>query len=289
MTARRPAGGAGTRLVALLGDPVEHSVSPVIHMAGFTAHGLDLAYLAFRVAPADLADAVKGLWALGAVGANVTVPHKEVVVALCASASDAVRATGSANTLVRGAGGWHAETTDGAGFLAPLDRDAFAGTEVVVLGAGGAARAVAHAALTALAPRVVTVVARRATQAEAVVEALAPWAGDAALQAIAWPDASPAVRAATLIVNTTPVGTGDASATPWPDTGDFHAGQTVYDLVYRPAETRLMELARRAGAAVVGGLPMLVAQAAASFRLWTGRDLPLAAARAAALRALAER
>lgn len=277
---------AGPRLLALVGDPVGHSVSPEIHAAGIATHGLDLAYLAFRVPLKDLAAAVGGLWALGAVGANVTVPHKEAVVALCASASDAVRATGSANTLVRGADGWHAETTDGAGFLAPLDRTAFAGRDVVILGAGGAARAVVHAILTALAPRVVTVTARRPEQAEAVVGALAPWAGAADLQAVAWADAAPAVRAASLVVNTTPVGTGDPDATPWPDAGDFHAGQTVYDLVYRPAETRLLRAARAAGAAVVGGLPMLVAQAAASFRLWTGRDLPTAAARDAALRAL---
>ncbi len=277
---------AGTRLLALVGDPVGHSVSPAIHAAGIAAHGLDLAYLAFRVPPADLAAAVDGLWALGAVGANVTVPHKEAVVGLCASASDAVRATGSANTLVRSADGWLAETTDGEGFLAPLDRVALKGRDVVILGAGGAARAVVHAALTALAPRSVSVVARRIDQAEAVVGALTPWAGDADLRAVAWTDASPVVHAASLVVNTTPVGTGDAAVTPWPDAGDFHAGQTIYDLVYRPAETRLMREARAAGATVVGGLPMLVAQAAASFRLWTGRDLPLDAARDAALRAL---
>lgn len=278
---------AATGLLALVGDPVAHSVSPAIHAAGIDAHGLDLAYLAFRVPPAALPEAVAGLWALGAVGANVTVPHKTAVVRLCVSVSDAVRATGSANTLVRGAGGWHAESTDGDGFLVPLAARSWGGADVTVLGAGGAARAVVFAVLTALAPSRVTVATRRVEQAEALVATLAPWRAAARFDAVAWTDARPALRASSLVVHTTPVGTDDPQATPWPDAGDFGPHQTIYDLVYRPAETRLMREAGAAGAAVVGGLPMLVGQAAVSFRLWTGRDLPLAAARAAAERALA--
>lgn len=278
---------ASTGLVALLGDPVSHSVSPAIHAAGIAALGLDLTYLAFRVAPANLHTAVEGLWALGAVGANVTIPHKRAVARLVTERSDAVAATGSANTLVRTATGWRAETTDGEGFLRPLDAASLNGAPAVVLGAGGAARAVVHALATQTGVAAIHVAARRAEQAQSLVHGLAPHIGTVTLTAGSMREAGPAIHPARLLVNATPIGTGDAGATPWADVSLFHPALTVYDLVYRPAETRLLQDARAAGATVIGGLPMLVAQAAASFRLWTGRRLPLDAALAAAEHALA--
>lgn len=291
-TARRPHGAdpvpptrmptTATRLIALLGRPVAHSLSPTIHAVGIREHRLDLVYLACPVAPEGLRDAVAGLWALGAVGANVTVPHKESVARLVARQSAVVNATGAANTLVREPEGWRAENTDVEGFLAPLNDQELHGASAVVLGAGGAARAVVVALASCRAH--VTVVARRAEQAEALAHSMA---AIGRVTARDWHDAGEVVRAASLVVNATPVGTNDPDATPWPDASAFHSAQTVYDLVYRPAETRLMHDARAAGARVVGGLPMLVAQAAASFKLWTGRDLPLDPAREAAEQALA--
>ena len=278
---------ASTGLVVLLGDPVGHSVSPAIHNAGFREGGLDLVYLACAVPGDRLAAAVGGLWALGGVGANVTVPHKTAVLDLAETASPTARALGAANTLVRTGGGWHADNTDADGFLAPLDeyRQPIEGQGVVVLGAGGAARAVAYAALTELRPRRLVVAARRVEQAQALLRDLEASGGPCDRAAVSLADVGPEVRAAALVVNATPLGMGDG-ALPLAQADDLRAGQVVYDLVYRPAETPLLRAARERGATGIGGLPMLLAQAAGSYRQWTGRELPAETARRAALDAL---
>ena len=278
---------ASTGLVVLLGDPVGHSVSPAIHNAGFREGGLDLVYLACAVPGDRLAAAVGGLWALDGVGANVTVPHKTAVLELAATASATARALGAANTLVRTDDGWHADNTDATGFLVPLGacRQQIEGQTVLVLGAGGAARAVAYAALTALRPGRLVVAARRLSQAQELLQDLETSGGGCDRAAVSLADAGPDVRAAALVVNATSVGMGDG-ATPWAQADDFRTGQIVYDLVYRPSETPLMRAARARGATVIGGLPMLLAQAAGSYRQWTGRELPAETARRAALDAL---
>ncbi len=264
-------------LAVLLGDAVAHSLSPAIHNAAAQALGLDLIYAACRVAPDRLADAVGGLWALGAVGANVTIPHKRAVLGLVASASETARTLGAANTLTRGPDGWHADNTDVEGFLAPLDphRQSLAGAAAVVLGAGGAARAVVYG-LKSLGVTSVAVVARRPEQAQALADDLG------ADHALEFSQAAPFVRDSAIVVNATPVGLNGRDS-PWPIADDFHSEQVVYDLLYYPAETSLMRAASSQGATVIGGLPMLVAQAAGGFRQWTGREMPIDAATQAAL------
>ncbi len=271
---------SGSGLAVLLGDPVAHSVSPAIHAAAFAAAGIEAQYVACRVSSADFQLAVDGLWVLGAMGANVTAPHKLAALRSAVEASGEAQAVGAANTLVRGAAGWRAENTDVAGFLAPLDVERLAGQTAVVLGAGGAARAVVYALVTRGLGQVL-VAARDVAKAEALARDAQAW-GRASVEPVGFREAP--VRDAALVVNATPVGTGDLDATPWPGDGDFRTGQIIYDLVYRP--TRLLADASARGATAIGGLPMLIAQAAASFHLWTGLDMDTAAAERAARTAL---
>jgi shikimate dehydrogenase len=280
-----PSLSSATRLAVLLGDPVAHSRSPRLHNAAFRALGLDAVYLACRVAPGDLPAAVAGLRALGALGANVTIPHKEAVLPLLDRRSAAAAAVGAVNTLVFEAGGAvRGENTDVEGFLQPLLplADVLHGAPMTVLGAGGAARAAAYALLTAFEPTRLTVAARRPDQARRLAAALAPSDPYDALRPVALAEAAGPIRESALVVNATPVGmTPDEEKTPWPQAEDFHPGQAVYDLVYTPAETRLLREAAARGATPLDGRAMLVGQAAAAFRLWTGLDMPLDAAWAA--------
>lgn len=267
---------AHTRLVVLLGDPVAHSRSPVLHNAAFAACGLDYAYLACRVAPADFPDALRGLRALGAAGANVTIPHKEAVVPLLDGLTGTAHGVGAVNTIYRDAGHLVGDNTDVGGFLDGLapHADALQGAEMVVWGAGGAARAVVYALLTSLAPRRLTLVARRPEQAAALATQVAGLDPGGALAVVPFAEMEPAVRSARLLVNTTPLGMeGFADASPCPP-HLLHAGQVVYDLVYQPPETPLLRAARLAGATSVNGLAMFHGQAARAFERWTGTAFP---------------
>lgn len=280
---------AKTRLVAVLGYPVEHSRSPLLHNTAFRAQGLNWAYVAAPVAPGRIGAAVEGLKALGFAGANVTIPHKEAVVPFVDALSPQAAAVGAVNTLVfrrheDGAVTVYGDNTDVAGFLEPLAPYAAAlrGAPMLVFGGGGAARAVAYALLSALRPGRLYVVVRSPAKAAALARDLAPYDAAGALCVVGLDAAVPAVRESRLVVNATPLGMHPhESGTPWPAAEDFSAGQVVYDLVYNPEQTRLLRDAAARGATPVGGLDMLVAQAAAAYLQWTGQPMPVAAVHAA--------
>jgi shikimate dehydrogenase len=266
----------------VLGWPLRYTLSPVIHNAAFRRLGLDWVYLAWPVHPSDLTAAVAGLRALGASGANVTMPHKEEVMGLLDDVSPDADSTGAVNTIQRTTDGLVGHNTDVEGFCEFLAADAgvdVAGASALVVGAGGAARSIVRA-LGGLGASEIVVAARSEERAAR----LAGLEGAAVFTAVALDKAAAHSSSATVIVNATPVGTDGRD--PLPE-ADFRAGQVVIDLTYAPPATPLVRRARAAGASAWGGLGMLVHQAAASFRIWTGQQPPIEAMSAAALHALA--
>lgn len=259
---------ASTRLLGLLGWPVAHSLSPQLHAAAIAAAGLDLVYLAFAVPPDGLPAAVAGLGALGAVGVNVTVPHKQAVLAFADEVTPEATQVGAANTLLWRDGRLTADNTDAAGLGEVLRSLAVgAGDPVVLFGAGGAARAAAVALGRAGAQ--VEVVARRPEAARAV-DAVLRDAG-ATVGRVARPR---------LVVNATPLG---LHGEPLPARlTDLGPGQIALDLVYGPEPTPFLREAAASGARTESGLSLLVAQAALSFARWTGLPPPVEVMRRAA-------
>nr|WP_221269517.1 shikimate dehydrogenase [Deinococcus budaensis] len=271
----------------LYADPAAHSRSPALHRAAFAHAGLPGEYTALRVPAPDLPAALARLRTPGTLGANLSLPHKEAALPWLDELSDAARAVGAVNTVIHRGGRLIGENTDAPGLLAALhglgvgaagDR-AVAGP-VVVLGAGGAARAAVYTALI-LMKRDVLIVNRTRVRAE---ELAASWAQAEAgaevraadLAAVPWPQ----VR---LIVNASSAGLDAPGQTPLPGF-DFSAlapGALVYDMVYSPRETRLLQDARAAGVRAENGLGMLAHQARLAFRAWTGVDVPAGALLAA--------
>ena len=270
---------SGGTFLGVLGWPLEHTLSPSIHNAAFRRLGMDCAYYAWPVPPEELGDAIRGIRVLGAMGANVTMPHKRAVVDHLDEVSGEALALGAVNTIQRFGSKLIGHNTDVDGFREFLEGDAgvrMAGRRALVLGAGGAARAVVKALADGGAASV-TVAARNETSGSEAAKLASVGA------AIEWSLAEPAVAEADVIVNATPLGSNGENPLP---SAPFHSGQVVVDLLYRPPTTSLVRAARGAGAQGWGGLGMLVHQAAASFRIWTGKDPAIQVMSAAALHAM---
>jgi shikimate dehydrogenase len=266
-----------TTIVGLIGWPVSHSVSPPMHNAAFAALGLDWCYVPLPVPvepPAAIGDAVRGLAALGLAGANVTVPHKQAVMPHLDRLSPAAQAIGAVNTLrVEPDGTIFGDNTDAPGFVADLRSHGVdpAGQHVLVLGAGGSARAVVYGLASAGAASII-IANRTVARAEALAAALQPQVAACPLHPCSLPhDLYRAAEQAGLIVNCTSMGmTPQMETMPWPDDLPFRPDQTVYDLVYNPPQTRLLQHAAAGRAHTIGGLGMLIWQGAIAFEAWTG-------------------
>lgn len=276
---------ASTRLVVLLGYPVHHSYSPAMQNAAFRAAGLNLVYLAASVPPERLAPAVAAVAALDMPGANVTVPHKERVPAFLDEVAPEARLLGAVNTIVHRNGRLVGHNTDGTGFLRALREAGYdpRGEAVVVLGAGGAARAVA--VTLALEGAKEIVVFNRTLDRAHQLAALVRERGCGGAAALGWealegqtPEARAAFVRAGLVVQTTSLGMSPRLEDGPPVPPEWmSANHLAYDLVYNPSDTAFLRMARKAGARTAGGAGMLLHQGAAAFELWTGRDAPLAA------------
>lgn len=266
----------GTQLAGVIGSPIRHSRSPAIMNAAFAATGLDWMFLAFDVADGDAPAALDAMRTLGIRGLSVTMPHKEAVCRALDDLSDDARALAAVNCVVNDDGALRGETTDGPGFVDALAASAGfdpAGRRAVVLGAGGAARAIVLALARGGAADI-AVVNRTRANAEAAA-ALAGPVGRVADRAD-----TAALRDADLVVNATSVGM-HSDELPAP-VDDLHEGQVVADIVYDPLATAFLRGAAARGATTVDGLGMLVHQAAHSFRRWTGVEPPLEAMEEAA-------
>jgi shikimate dehydrogenase len=274
---------ATTRVAAVIGDPVRHSLSPRLHNAAYRELGLDWVLVAFEVADGGASGAIDAVRTLDLVGYAVTMPLKTAIAALCDELSPDAAALHSVNTVTALADGRVVgDSSDGAGFLRSLAESHVdpAGRSVLVLGAGGAARAVAHS--LGVAGARVSVAARN----QAAAAAAAALAGGAA---VGWDDRGASARTSDIIVNATPLGMAGRSVPADEAAADgavldadaLHSKQVVVDLVYHPIETPLLRNARERGARTISGLGMLVHQAALQVERWTGRPAPLPAMRAA--------
>lgn len=271
------------QVVGLIGFPLRHSISPVFQQAAFDFHQLPVTYEAWETPPDRVAAAVERMRQPDCLGANVTIPHKQAVIPYLDGVDELAAKIGAVNTIVNEDGKLHGFNTDVDGFLRGLrDEGSYEPAEkrAVVLGAGGAARAVVFGLVMAEAANV-TITNRTFARAEelatAARTALAGADSQVSVDALPWETSALRERLGTcdLLINTTSIGMGrdHADESPLPDEL-VPADAFVYDLIYNPSETKLLRIARAKGARTLNGLPMLIHQGAAAFEIWTGRAAP---------------
>ena len=263
-----------TRIVGVIGDPVSHSRSPQMHNAAFAKAGLDYVYVPFHVRPDDLAAAIAGFKAINVVGINVTLPHKQAVIPFLTSISREAELIGAVNTLTFVDGNIHGDNTDAPGVLQALDEDKNTsgtpvGEKVVVLGAGGAARAVV-VALALRGVAAITIANRTVEKAVSLATEMDQKTG-VSMQGMGLTDERLplSVRESKLLVNTATISMDVTH--PLLISADWLQPNTiVYDIVYTPPVTPLMQAATERGCQTLGGIGMLVHQGAIAFEKWTG-------------------
>ena len=273
-----------TGLLGVIGHPIAHTLSPVMHNAAIAQLGLDLVYLPFPIAPEHLADALSGFAAMGLLGFSVTIPHKQAIMPLLNEISPTAQAIGAVNTVCRTEQGWSGTNTDAEGFLAPLlplSRD-WQDATAVVLGNGGAARAVV-AGCAQLGFGQIQVVGRSAAKLEAFRQS---WPNLASLSVHPWENLAQLLAGAALVVNSTPIGMhpqADTSPLSQSEMQQVQPETILYDLIYSPRPTLFLQQAAKQGAVAIDGLEMLVNQGAVALGLWLRQAAPVEVMRQALL------
>ncbi len=276
-----------TQLLGVIGYPVKHSMSPIMHNAAIATLGLDYVYLPFPIAPDRLKTAIDGFAAVGLQGFNITIPHKQTIMPLLANVSDVAQAIGAVNTVWWRDGIWWGTNTDAAGFLAPLqalERD-WSQSPAMILGNGGAARAVVAACHQLGVPEIM-VVGRNGAKLTAFAQSWQQSPLKPNISVHPWDQLDDLLPRVGLVVNSTPVGMA-----PKPEVSPLTDGQVnllpsqaiAYDLIYTPRPTRFLQQARGVGLVTFDGLEMLVQQGAAALEIWTQQPAPVDVMRQALL------
>ncbi len=275
-----------TKVIGVIGHPIKHSYSPFIHNVAIELTKLDLIYLSFDVPSSQLKNALNGMIALGILGYNVTIPHKEKIIPYLNFIVDEASVVGAVNTVVNDLGKLTGCNTDVFGVqetLLPYKQD-IADENVTVIGAGGAARAVVYALIRYFRPKKIFILNRTEQKADTLKNHFSSAMKFSAIKTgelfsdsnIDW------LTDSKLIVNATPVGmlplTDDTLIT---SPKAFVKGQIVFDLIYNPSPSKLLQMASAQGAVTIDGSSMFIHQAAKAFELWTGREMPVEAVRSA--------
>ena len=271
-----------TRLACLLGDPVEHSISPAMHNEAFEALEIDCRYLAFRVGEDTLPEVVDVLKKINVLGFNLTMPDKNKIVELVDEITPAVDLGGAANTVVNRDGKLVAYTTDGIGFMDACKAAGFdiLGKKMTLLGAGGAARSILiQAALDGLSE--IAVFSRKNSKWEQTESLIARLNAETGCKVHHYDYEDPQVLkreidSSDILVNGTSVGMApQVEGCLVPEESYFHKDLMVFDVIYNPEETKLLKMAKKAGCRTANGLYMLLYQGAAAFEIWTGQKMPV--------------
>jgi len=269
-----------TQIIGVIGHPIKHSFSPLMHNISFDLLDLNYIYLPFDVPASNLKDALKGMLALGIKGLNVTLPHKEKILSLLKEVSEEANIIGAVNTVVNEEGVLHGYNTDVAGIVETLlpFKDEIAGRTVSVIGSGGSARSAIYALIRNFKPEKINIINRTEQTAESLKEYFITKMlfNNICSFELVPPDLIEVFASSKLIINATPVGMSpeiDDAPTTIPES--FNKEQIVFDFIYAPLQTKFLKLAASQGAITVNGLRMLVEQGSKSFELWTGQKMPI--------------